>query len=166
MAVYVHGNSLEKSRAGIERRCKVKPFDLIVTLQTGCLMVGRVANCPRIMVDPDWAVWEEMKRVPADANERCKSRQPGNNSPFVTYYLDRGEVAMARHMAERSYFKRSDKPVYGWFSVDAIESHLPEEHLKRFNTSTYIPDLRLDTEEGIAVLARHIDNILTLGDNE
>lgn len=89
-----------------------------------------------------------------------------NSGPFYTYYLNRKEIAMARHMTERSYFKRSDKPVYGWFTADAVESHLPDEHLKRFNTGTHIPDLRLDTEEGIAILARQIDNILTINDNE
>ena len=37
---------------------------------------------------------------------------------------------------------------------------------KRFNISTYIPHLRLDTEEGLDILARQIDNILTVDDNE
>lgn len=70
VAVYVHGSSLEKSGAGIERRCKVKPFDLIITLETGCLVAGRIANCPRIMVNPDWLSWEYMKRYLGDDKER------------------------------------------------------------------------------------------------
>lgn len=166
VAVYVHGSSLEKSRAGIERRCKVKPFDLLVTLETGCLMTGRVANCPRVMVNPDWAAWEWMRLRLGEDKNRTEHRGIDNSGSFYTFYLDSGEVAMARHMAERSYFRRSDKPIYGWFTVDTIESHLPQEHLKRFNTSTYIPDLRLDTEEGIDILARQIDNILTIDSNE
>lgn len=166
VAVYVNGESLEKSRAGIERRCKVKPFDLIVTLETGCLVAGRVASCPRIMVNPDWAVWEWMRLRLGEDKKRMEHRGVDNSGPFYTFYLDREEVAMARHMAERSYLKRSDMPIYGWFTVDAVESHLPEEHLKRFNTSTYIPDLRLDTEKGIDILAGQIDNILTVDGNE
>ena len=65
-------------------------------------------------------------------------------------------------MAERAYIRRGDKPVYGWFTADAIESHLPDEHLKRFTTYAFIPGLRLDTEEGIEILARQIDNISIL----
>lgn len=118
------------------------------------------------MVNPDWAAWEWMRLRLGEDKTRMEHRGIDNSGPFYAFYLDRGEVAMARHMAERSYFKRSDKPVYGWFAVDAVESHLPEEHLKRFNTSTYIPHLRLDTEEGLDILARQIDNILTVDDNE
>ena len=69
-------------------------------------------------------------------------------------------------MAERANIRRGDKPVYGWFTVDAVESHLPDEHLKRFNTSTCIPDLRLDTDDGIDVLARQINNILTIDSDD
>lgn len=165
VAVYVHGSSLEKSRAGIERRCKVKPFDLIVTLETGCLVAGRVANCPRVMVNPDWVAWEWMRlRLGKDKKRRDCRRI--NGGPFYEFYLDCEEVVMAQHMAERSYMKRSDKPVYGWFTIDQVDSHLPAEHLKRFNTNFYIPDLRLDTQNGIAILARQIHNILTVDDNE
>ena len=164
VAVYVHGESLEKSRAGIERRCKVKPFDLVVTLETGCLVAARVINCPRIFVNPDWAVWESMKRVLGDSRSRLQSRKDGNNSPVFTYYLNRIEVAMARQMAERANIRRGDKPVYWWFTLDTIDSHITDEHLRRFNTVTYIPDLRLDTDEGIAVLSQQINNLLTVDD--
>ena len=88
-----------------------------------------------------------------------------NSGSFFSYYLNREEIAMARQMAERSNIRRGDKPNW-WFTVDAVESHLPEEHLKRFNTGTYIPGVRLDTEEGIDVLATQINNILTIDDNE
>ena len=118
------------------------------------------------MVDPDWVAWEWMKLRLGEDRKRLECRGLNNSGPFYEYYLDSEEVAMARQMAERANIRRGDKPVYGWFTVDAVESHLPEEHLKRFNTSTYIPDLRLDTEEGISVLAAQIDNILTENDNE
>ena len=164
VAVYIHGESLVKSRAGIERRCKVKPFDLVVTLETGCLVAARVINCPRIFVNPDWTVWESMKRVLGDSRSRLQSRKDGNNSPVFTYYLNRIEVAMARQMAERANIRRGDKPVYWWFTLDTIDSHITDEHLRRFNTVTYIPDLRLDTDEGIAVLSQQINNLLTVDD--
>lgn len=112
------------------------------------------------MVDPEWSAWEWMRLRLGEDKERMEYRGIDNSGPFFSYYLDREEVAMARRMAERSYFKRSEKPVYGWFTVEAVESHLPEEHIKRFNTSTYILELCLDTNEGIAILARQIDNIL------
>ncbi|MDE6177308.1 MAG: hypothetical protein K2F71_07190 [Paramuribaculum sp.] len=164
VAVYVHGNNLEKSRQGLERRCKVKPFDLIVTLETGCLLTTRVTNCPRIMVNPDWSAWEWMKLRLGDDKKRLGCRGIDNSGPFYTYYLNSEEIAMARQMAERANIRRGDTPVYGWFTAEAVESHLPEEHLKRFNTSAYIPDLRLDTEEGICILAQQINNLLTVDD--
>lgn len=161
VAVYVHGQSLEKSRAGIERRCKIKPFDLIVTLKTGCLVAGRVANCPRIMVDPDWDAWKRIKLRLGDDKKRMECRGIDNSGPFFEYYLDPGEVTMARQMAERSYIRRSDKAIYGWFTAEAMESDKPEEHLKRFKAISCFPDIHLDKEDGIEVLSRKIDNLLS-----
>lgn len=146
VAVYVHGETLKKSRAGIERRCKVKPFDLIVALETGCVLTTRLANCQRIFVNPDWCAWEWMNLHLGDKTQLRECRGTDDTAPFSTYYLNRPEVAMARGMAERANIKRGDKPVYGWFTVDAVESYLPAEHLKRFKSSTYIPNLRLDSE--------------------
>lgn len=166
VAVYVAGNTLEKSRQGLERRCKVKPFDLIVTLETGCLLATRGHNCTRIFVNPDWSAWEWMKLRLGEDKRRLQCRGIDNSGPFFSYYLNPEEIAMARQMAERANIRRGDKPIYGWFTVDAVESHLPEEHLKRFNTCAYIPDLRLDTEEGIDILATQINNLLTVDDNE
>lgn len=162
VAVFVPGNTLEQSRQGLERCMKVNPFDLIVTLETGCLLATRVANCPRIFVNPDWLAWEWMRQHLGEDKELLEHRGIDNSGPFFDYYLNRDEIDMARQMSERAYIKRGHYPVYGWFTEDAVESHLPEEHLKRFNTSTYIPALRLDTEEGIAILARQINNILTV----
>ena len=166
VAVYVAGNTLEKSRQGLERRCKVKPFDLIVTLETGCLLATRVNNCTRIFINPDWSAWEWMKLRIGEDKERMECRGIDNSGPFFSYYLNREEIAMARQMAERANIRCGDNPIYGWFTVDAVEPHLPEEHLKRFDTSAYIPDLSLDTEEGIDILATQINNILTVEDNE
>ncbi|MDE7442201.1 MAG: hypothetical protein K2M69_08560 [Muribaculaceae bacterium] len=166
VAVYVAGNTLEKSRQGLERRCKVKPFDLIVTLETGCLLATRGNNCTRIFVNPDWSAWEWMKLRLGEDKKPMQCRGIDNSGPFFSYYLNPEEIGMARQMAERANIRRGDKPIYGWFTVDAVESHLPEEHLKRFNTCAYIPDLRLDTEEGIDILATQINNILTVDDNE
>ena len=72
---------------------------------------------------------------------------------------------MESQMAERANIRRGDKPVYGWFSEDA-DPELSEEHLRRFNTALHIPHFKITTEEGAAVLARQIDNILTIDDNE
>ena len=68
-------------------------------------------------------------------------------------------------MAERSNIRRGKHPAAGWFTEDAVESRLSIEHLKRFNTNTFIPSLRLNTKEGIDTLADHIHNILTV-DND
>lgn len=164
VAVYVHGNTLEKSRQGIEHRCKVKPFDLIVTLETGCLLATRITNCPRIFVNPDWNVWESMKSILGNANERIESRQEGNSSPFFTYYINKNEVVMARQMAERANIKRGKELIYGWLSTDA-DPELSEEHLKRFNTALHIPHFKITTGYGIDVFARQIHNILTFEDD-
>lgn len=166
VAVFVPGNTLEQSRQGLERRCKVNPFDLIVTVETGCLIATRVANCPRIFVNPDWAAWEWMGLRLGEDKKRLEHRGIDKSGPFFDFYLNNDEIAVARQMAERAYIKRGPYPAYGWFTEDAVDSHLPEEHLKRFNTSAYIPGLRLDTEEGLAVLAKQIDNILTVESDE
>ncbi|MDE5585084.1 MAG: hypothetical protein K2I92_01945 [Muribaculaceae bacterium] len=163
VAVYVHGNTLEKSRQGIERRCRVKPFDLIVTLETGCLVATRITNCPRIFVNPDWTAWECMKRLLGDSRERLMSRKDDNNSPFFTYYLNRNEVEMARRIAERANIKRGKELIYGWFSTDA-DPELSEEHLKRFSTAIHIPHFKITTDGG-AILAQDIHNILSLEDD-
>ncbi|MBD5283388.1 MAG: hypothetical protein HDS31_02100 [Bacteroides sp.] len=165
VAVYVAGNNLEKSRQGLERRCKVKPFDMIITMETGCLLATRVTNCPRIFVNPDWSAWEWMKLRLGEDKQRMECRGIDKSGPFFSYYLNREEIAMARQIAERANIRRGDKSIYGWFTVDVVESHLPEEHLKRFNTCAYIPDLRLDTEEGIYILSQQINNLLKV-DNE
>ncbi len=160
-AVYVAGNDLEKSRIGIERRCKAKPFDLIVTLETGCMLASRITNCTRIFVNPDWTAWKSMKRLLGEKEKVYKSRID-NGGPLFSYSINQEEIWMARSMAERSNILRGQYPIYGWFSEDAIESNETMEHMKRFNTCTYIPGLRIDTDEGISILADQINNILSI----
>ncbi len=166
VAVFVAGDTLEKSRQGLERRCKVKPFDLIVTLETGCLLAGRVTNCPRIFVNPDWTTWEWMRRYLGKDIDRLEGRGEDKSGPFFTYHLNKDEIISARQMAERSDIKRGNLPIYGWFTIDAVDSDLTEEHMKRFNTTTYIPGLSLVSEDGIDVLATQIHNLLTIDSDE
>lgn len=61
VAVFDSNSQLKCSRKGLERCCKRKPFDLIVTLETGCLLAARITNTPRIFVNPNWTVCKEMK---------------------------------------------------------------------------------------------------------
>lgn len=164
VAVYVAGNDLEKSRIGIERRCKVQPFDLIVTLETGCMLASRITNCPRIFVNPDWTAWKSMKHLLGEKREVCKCRID-NGGPVFSYYINQEEIWMARSMAERSNILRGEYPIYGWFSEDAIESNETMEHMKRLNTCTYIPGLRLDTDEGIRILAEQINDSTFAGES-
>lgn len=160
VAVFVAGNALVQSQQGLERRCKVKPFDLIVTLETGCLLASRIVNAPRIFVNPDWAAWEWMKLALGEDKEQHRTRGLDNSGPFWTYLLNGEEIAEARKMGERAYIRRGPNGVYGWFSEDTVESHLTEEHINRFNSCCYIPHLRIDTEEGIRILANEIDKII------
>ncbi len=165
VAVFVPDRSLEDSRRILERRLKSKKFDLIVAIETGCLLVTRIDKCPRIFVDPDWLAWEWMKLRLGD-KEKLWERRGGENEGhlfdyYFDYYLNDEEIQMARKMSVSSYIKRGPHPVYGWFTEDLVSSHLPEEHIKRFKESTNIPGLRLDTEEGITILAQEIHKILS-----
>lgn len=167
VAVYVHGQSFEKSRTGIECRCKQKPFDIVVALETGCLVTSRITNCTRIFVNPDWQAWEWMKHQLGD-NRRLRLTRGGNehSGPFWSYDLDAWEVAEARRMAERSYIRRGEHCVFGWFSECAVDgTGMADEHIKRFNSCTYIPGMRLDTDTGIAVLAKQIDKIIQIDED-
>lgn len=141
VAVFAHSDSLYESQQELERRCQIKRFDLLVTLYTGCLLASRVTNCPRVFVEPDWTLGEWMKE------NLGKNRQ-----------ITRDDMEMALEMADPAYIEHSDKPTYGWFSLSAIESHMTEEHLKRFNTVTSIHDF-YDLSVDIPVVARQINNL-------
>ena len=164
VAVFMANSTLEKSRQALERRCKSKPFDIIVALETGCLLAARVAKCKRIFVNPDWAAWEWMSLRLGNNKQIHEKRGADKSGPVYTYILNADEINMAREMAERSNIRRGSVPSAGWFTEDAVESNLPVEHLKRFNTSTLIPSLRLDTDEGITILANQIHNTLSIDD--
>jgi hypothetical protein len=164
VAVLMPDSTLMKSRQALERRCKSKPFDLIVTLETGCLLAARVTNCQRIFVNPDWCAWEWMNLRLGEEKQKYERRGADKSGPVYSYILNADEIEAAREMAERSNIRRGNHPAAGWFTEDAADSHLPLEHLKRFNTSTFIPSLRLDTEEGIDILATQIHNILSISD--
>lgn len=160
VAVFVPDRSLEDSRRKLERRLKSKKFDLIVAIETGCLLVTRIDKCPRIFVDPDWLAWEWMKLRLGDEEKLWERRGVENEGPIFDYYLNDDEIQMARKMSVSSYIKRGPHPVYGWFSEDLVSPHLPAEHIKRFKESTNIPGLHFDTEEGIAILAQEIHKVL------
>lgn len=166
VAVLMPDSSLVKARQALERRCKSRPFDLIVTLETGCLLAARVTNCQRIFVNPDWAAWEWMNLRLGDEKQKYERRGADKSGPVYTYILNAGEIEAAREMAERSNIRRGNHSAAGWFTEDAVESHLTIEHLRRFNTSTFIPSLRLDTEKGIDILACQIHNTLTVDNDE
>lgn len=99
-----------------------------------------------------------------EEKQKYERRGADKSGPVYSYILNADEIEAAREMAERSNIRRGNHPAAGWFTEDAADSHLPLEHLKRFNTSTFIPSLRLDTEEGIDILATQIHNILSISD--
>lgn len=141
VAVFAHSDSLYESRQELERHCRIKRFDLLVTLDTGCLLAARVTNCPRVFVNPDWTLGEWMKE---NLGKNCQ--------------ITRDDMEMALEMADPAYIECSDKPTYGWFSLCALESHMTEEHLKHFNTATSIHDF-YDLSVGLPVIARQIDDL-------
>ncbi len=121
------------------------------------MLPSRKNHSTRIFVNPDWTAWKSMKRLLGEKDRVYKSRID-NGGPVFSYSINEEEVWMARSMAERSNILRGQFPIYGWFSEDAVESNETMEHMKRFNTCTYIPGLRLDTDEGIRILAEQINN--------
>ncbi|MDE5849065.1 MAG: hypothetical protein K2H38_02880 [Muribaculaceae bacterium] len=139
VAVFENNSSLKDSRRGLERCCRKRPFDLIVTLETGCLLAARVINTPRIFVNPDWTVWKDMKK--------CG--------------YEREEWETARIMGMKAHI-RHDGPHWamGWFSLDQIDSEAPREHMDRFISATYPPHIGLTNQDGIRRLAWEIHKML------
>lgn len=163
VTVFCAGDTLEKSRQGLERVCKRRRYDLILTIEAGCLLAARILASHRIYVNPDWTAWEWMKLRLGEESELFEHRGDHEGSMF-SYRIDRDEIDMARDMAQRYNIRKGDKLSLGWFSEDIVEtgeeSRLSQEHMKRFNSCFYIPHLRLDTEEGIRILANETDKIL------
>ena len=163
VTVFCPGNTLEKSRRGLERICKRRRYDLILTIETGCLLAARLSAIHRIYVNPDWAAWEWMELHLGD-EKTLTERRGDHEGPVYSYRIDRNEIEMARDMAQRHNISKGDKISLGWFSENIVETgedpHLTREHMKRFNSCFYIPRLRLDTEEGIRIIAKEIDKIL------
>lgn len=139
VAVFERNSSIKDSRRGLERICRKKPFDLIVTLETGCLLAARVINTPRIFVNPDWTVWKEMKK--------CG--------------FEREKWETARIMGMKAHI-RHDGPHWamGWFSPDQIDTESPREHMDRFISAVYPPHIGLTNGDGIRRLAREIHKML------
>lgn len=161
-AVYYAGDSLEKSRLGVERVCKSQKFDLVITIGSGCLLATRVTDAHRIFIDPEWAAWEEMKHRLGEDAERTQQRgAPGESvMPLHSHYrLNEAEIAEARRMAERSNIKSGDCLTMGWFTVSGTDIGLPEEHMKRFTSAAFPPRISVDDEDGVAMLCRHIRNL-------
>lgn len=139
VALFESGAPLKSSRKGLERRCKSKPFDLIVTIETGCLLVTRVINAPRIFVNPDWTVWKDMKK--------CG--------------YEREEWETARTMGMKANIRR-DGPHWamGWFTPDQIDGEVPQEHIERFGSAGYPPRIDMTNKDGIRELAWEINKTL------
>ena len=50
VTIFCAGNTLGKSRQGLERICKHRRYDLILTIETGCLLPVRLTASHRIYV--------------------------------------------------------------------------------------------------------------------
>lgn len=48
------GETLGKSRESLECICGRRHYDLILTIQTGCLLAARLSASHRAYVNPDW----------------------------------------------------------------------------------------------------------------
>lgn len=164
VTVFCAGNTLKASRQGLERVCKRRRYDLIVTLETGCLLAARIQGSHRIYVNPDWVAWEWMKRMLGEDVEQTH-RRGERSGPFFSYRLDGDEIIVARDMGERYNIRRGDKLSAGWFTPDEADSHLPSEHIKRFSCAAYPPMIGLDTETGIGNLAKEIDKLMKSYEN-
>ena len=160
--IFLPSDSLKKTREKLETQVDENPFDLIVTIETGCLLAARMSNFLRIFVNPDWAAWEWMCRLLGEEECRVVHRSEDDYGPYFQYNLNPDEIEMARDMAEPDNIRLNDNMACGWFTQDLVESHLQHEHLKRFNSTTFISGMRLDTEEGISVLAQQINIFLTI----
>lgn len=163
VTVFCAGNTLERSRHGLERICKRRQYDLVLTIETGCLLAARLSASHRIYVNPDWATWEWMERRLGEEKSLLEHRGDYESLAF-SYRIDRDEIDMARDMGQRYNIRKGDRLSLGWFSEDIVEtgedSRLSQEQMKRFNSCFYIPHLRLDTDDGIRILANEIDKIL------
>lgn len=163
VTVFCAGDTLEKSRQGLERICKRRHYDLILTIETGCLLAARLSACHRIYVNPDWTAWEWMAHHLGVENLLLEHRGD-HEGPMFSYRIDRHEIDMARDMCQRYNIKKGERLSLGWFSEDTVEtgeeSRLVREHVKRFKSCFYIPHLRLDTEDGLRTLANETDKIL------
>lgn len=164
VTVFCAGNTLEVSRQGLERVCKRGRYDLIVTIETGCLLAARIQGSHRIYVNPDWAAWEWMKRMLGEDKEQTHKRGE-RSGPFFSYRLDSDEIAMAREMGARYNIRRGEKLSAGWFTPDEADSHLPQEHIERFGCAAYPPMTGLDTDAGIGNLAKEIDKLMKSYEN-
>lgn len=163
VTVFCTGNTLEKSRQGLERICKRRRYDLILTIGTGCLLAARLSGRHRVYVNPDWTAWEWME-LHLGEEKLLLEHRGDHEGPVFSYRIDRDEIDMARDMGQRYNIKKGDGLSLGWFTEDTVEtgedSRLAQEHMKRFNSCFYIPHLRLDTDEGIRILANETDKIL------
>lgn len=165
VTIFEAEDTLDKSRRQLENLCGSRHFDMIVALETGCLLAGRITDSKRVFVNPDWAAWEWMKlklESMADTPEDI-SGMPEFGAP-VNLRLDREEVEKAREMADSRNINTTGRLIFSWFSPDAIDSHIAELHSRIFNSCCYIPGLALDSEDGIAELANQIKRHLEIAE--
>lgn len=162
VSVFASGDTLKESRDELEHRCAATPFDIVVAFGTGCLLTGRITNSIRVYVDPDWTAWEWMKKELDNEDVTDEDGRIGKTDPYFAYQPDKDEVEMARQMAEPSYIRKGDKPVYGWFTEENPETHLLPEHLRRFDTGNLVPGFNLDTDRGISILTFRLQAIVII----
>lgn len=137
--VMLRGNGLKDSRASLERRCKRKHFDLVVTLETGCLLAGRMTDINRIFVNPNWRAWSDMRKLD----------------------FNRKEWEMALNMgAKRNLPSGGSHWTLGWFTADMADSDEVKEHVARFGDAAFPPSIGLTDKDGIRAIAQHINDIL------
>ncbi len=159
VTIFCAGGTLEKSRHGLERICKRRRYDLILTIETGCLLAARLSASHRIYVNPDWTAWEWMER--RLGGEKALFEHRGDHEgPMFSYRIDPDEIDMARDMGRRYNIRKGDRMSLGWFTADQIDTQIPREHMDRFGSAAYPPLIGLDTEAGIAALANETDKIL------
>ncbi len=128
--MFDNSDNLVEARNGLRRRCKTKPFDLIIAFGTGCLFTGRVINCPRIFLNPDWDVWKEMQERLV---ENAPKKEPGeeNEVRMGNRRVTAKMIRSARQLSEKQEIRPGDKPIIAIYSPDE-EKRLRQPQFDRF----------------------------------
>ena len=135
--VLCRNREIKQLRRLLERHCRRSHVDLVVTLESGCLLAGRLTGVTRIFANPYWEVWKEMKRL--------------------GYRREEWEMARTAGLKEH-ILRDGNHSALGWFTPDLMGEEAPKTHMMRFHTAFYPPHIDLQTAGGIHELARHIHN--------